>query len=208
VSITTTSYEARFDWTMECNKSGQDAAQADLEAELFPKLVTIANEKFSEALNKETGHWYRIGRVVSKITNFKLLINYYGLRKYSVAGQTSVFFDSDISDPLAQHSPQLAESIMIAIYAIAAFISANATLFLLIVLVVAFTIGVATLINVGTGAIIQLGEHLGSLIITLAILGFGALAIYALFFTKRGRKATSKGYQLARRGYRAVRRRR
>jgi hypothetical protein len=94
-----TSYEARFDWTMECNKSGQDAVQADLESELFPKLEDIANQKFAEALNKETGHWYRINNVASKITNFKLLINYYGLRKYSVSGQTSVFFESDISDP-------------------------------------------------------------------------------------------------------------
>jgi hypothetical protein len=192
---------------MECNKSGQDAVQADLESELFPKLEDVANQKFAEALNKETGHWYRINNVSSKITNFKLLINYYGLRKYSVSGQTSVFFESDISDPLAHHSPQLAETIIAAIWAIGTFIAANGTLFLLIVLVVAFTIGAATLINVGTGAIIALGGNAGSLILSLGILAVVGLGIYALFFTKGGRKAGTKAYSLGRRGYRAVRRR-
>lgn len=210
MSVQTYPYEAHFKW--KWHKPFDAWAVQDKDtviANLKTDMKTAFMAQFAETLTRE-GHWYRLDDVSTNITKYEAS---WGLPlpfpqlNVDVEGETTVFFQSDIKDASAHNSPQLWEEVKNAIWSIVHYLTTHPGIIVILVTAGILTILAIWLINTGTGAILTIGSNLGALILTLSLLGVGAFALYALFFTRTGRKAGAKGYHVARRTYRAVRRR-
>jgi hypothetical protein len=178
-------YEARYEWRTEGTSDVYYPDKSSFEPEIRTNMERIALEKFSAELAK-TNHWYKINSVTTEILDLAQRIDpLKRTRVYTLKGKTVVSFDTDIADMNAEASPSLAAAITLAIIAIAAAIMAHPTLFLLIILVIAFAISAAYLINTITGALKDLGKEPGSFILGLVVIG-GTLFLGYLFFTGGG----------------------
>lgn len=210
MSVETYPYEAHFKW--KWHKVVDVWAIEPKEtviAKLQEDFKTAYRSSVIDMLTRE-GHWFRFDDVVTSITDYRggytfgFPIPGYA---YDVEGETVIFFQSDIKDATAHNSPQLWEGVKDVIWSILYYLAKHPAIIVTILALGTLTILAIWLMNTGTGSIQRLGENLGSLLITLGILAVVGLGIYALFFTGSGKKAGTKGYQLARRGYHAVRRR-
>jgi hypothetical protein len=210
VSVQTYPYEAHFKWKWHKDVDvwaieNKETVSAKLQADF--KTAFLA--QFAETLSAE-GHWYRLDDVVTNITDYRggytfgFPVPGYA---YDVEGETVIFFQSDIKDASAHNSPQLWQVVQDAIWSVIHYLALHPGIVVAIVALGILTILSIWLINTGTGAILSLGSNVGSALITLGILVVVGLGIYALFFSKGGRKAGRKTYQVGRRAYRAVRRR-
>jgi hypothetical protein len=210
VSVQTYGYEAHFKW--KWHKSFDPWAIQDKEtviANLIADMKTAFMAQFAETLTKE-GHWYRLDDVSTNITKYDAS---WGLPlplpplNVDVEGESTVFFQSDIKDASAHNSPQLWQEVQNAIWSIIHYITTHPYIGVILLAAGYLTILTIWLINTLTGAINDLAKNPFSFALTLGILAVVGLGIYALFFTKSGRKAGTKTYQLGRRAYRKVKRR-
>jgi hypothetical protein len=210
MSVQTYKYEAHFNWKWDKQFDAwaiQD--EATVKANLTADFKTAFLSSFAAKM-AQLGHWYKMNDVV---TNFTAYSSSWGLPlplpmlNVHAEGETIITFESDVQDASAHASPQLWQAIQDLIKSVLSYLAAHPEVVVFLLAVGILAILAIWLINTGTGAINRLGGDIGSLIITVGILAVAGLGIYALFMTTTGRRAASKGYQVARRGYHAARRR-
>lgn len=211
MSVQTYNYEAHLNWKWHDSVSNPLAIPTEetVKAQLTTDLQTAFLAEFAAKL-AAAGHWYKMDNVVTTFTKYTGTWGFPApLPPFfiDVEGTTVIYFETDVKDATAHASPQLWQIIQDSIGQIAAWLGAHPEVVVAIFLAGFFTVLYLSLVNTTTGAIQTLGSNIGSLAITLGILAVAGIAIYALFFTATGRKAASKGYETARRGYRAVRER-
>lgn len=161
------------------------------------------------------GHWFKLVSIATTFTSGKSSVVYgFPLPTWAVdfTGTTVVTFQTDVADPLAHNSPQLQQIIIDSFEQLIAYLGDHPQIVVAIVAAGILTWLAISLIKTGTQAIQAVGQTIssvggapGSAAIALGILAVAGLAVYALFFTRQGKKATSKGYQLGRRAYRKIR---
>lgn len=197
----------------------QAQAQTGIQNSTIPETV---NQQFIQEFAKQlSGHYFRVNNTTVTVTSLSIQVaanpNYGVNWTYEAKGSFVTNFDTDIADPSVPASTNTLLAVVIGILGIIGGIFLAATgvgALVLGIYFVGLTISCTVLVcsdafnsmvNTSTGAITQLGSNAGSLILTLAILGVAALGIYAMFFTKKGKQATSKAYKTARGAYRKVR---
>jgi hypothetical protein len=209
MSVQTYTYEAHFKWKFQKSFNAwaiQD--ETTVKANLTNDFKTAFLSSFAAKM-AGTGHWYKMDDVKTTFSSYSStwVAGLPPFLSVNIEGETVIYFESDVQDASAHASPQLWQAVQDVITNVLKYLAAHPEVVVVLLAAGILTILAVWLINTATGAINRLGGDIGSLVITLGILSVVALGIYALFFTKTGQKAASKGYETARRGYRAVRRR-
>src|SRR5271157_177504 len=208
MSVPTYKYEAHAQW--KWHRDGINAWDVpnvqEYETKLTSDFQTLIEAEFAEKM-AAAGHWYKITGVTTNFTSGKSSVVYnFPLPTWAVdfTGETILYFESDIQNASAHNSPQLWQIIQDSFAQLIAWAGDHPQV---IWTIIGFGVVVwlaIQLINAGTGAVLSIGGNAGALALSIGILAVVGLGIFALFFTGRGKQATSKGYQLGRRAYRKI----
>jgi hypothetical protein len=201
-------YEAHFKWKWDKHFDAwatQD--EATVKANLTADFKTAFMARFAAEM-AVAGHWFKFDDCQTQFTaywsDWSVPLPLPMLHVHA-EGETTIFFETDVKDALAHGSPQLWQLVKDCIGSIIYYLTQHPEIAVLLLAVGVLTILAVWLINTVTRAIQGLGGDTGSLVITLGILAVVGIAVYALFFTRTGEKASSKGYQISRRAYHRVR---
>lgn len=208
-TVVTYNYNCSFNFSMSIQAPvNARQTRASLEAALQSTMPSVAAQKFADGFAGVEGHWFRVNSTTVTLTSFSETppIPRIPIYTYLIVGTCITNVDTDIADAKKELSPQNWWLIFLGVVAtICLALVGLPTLATLLLVVVVCAATYESLTNTTTGAITTIGHDLGSMILVMGILAVSALGIYALFFTKTGQKAASKGYEMGRRGYRAVR---
>lgn len=213
-TIKTYNYNCLFNFTTSIHAGMNDRqTQANVLQGLQATMAKVAAAKFADGFAAIPNHWFKVNSTIVTMTSFKEsapgpgwwlgIDNYW---TYDVTGTVVTNVDTDIADPKQELSPQNWWVIFLGVVAAIALACVGLPMLSVLVLtIVALSATAESLINTTTGALTTVGSNAGSVIVVLGILSVVGLAIYALFFTKTGEKATRKGYQAAKQTYRKAR---
>jgi Tfp pilus assembly protein PilV len=218
LSVQTYNYNLRFSYTGQVKLAGY--GESKVVASDFQTLMNQqAVSQLQQKLGTMAGHWLKVNSIQSNVSagepHYNVPWDFWNAAWLcEVQGTTVINFDTDIADPTAHASPQLLQGLQDFISKLLQYLMQHPEIVVavgvIIIVVVSLHQVSSDLTNTATGvsnALAQIGSNIGATIITVGILAIAGLTIYAVFFTQTGRKAGSKGYQTARRGYHAVRER-
>jgi hypothetical protein len=214
MSTETFSYAAIYEYTVQAKCQGNQcsfyaspevkaAYRQRILAELREKMAAQAVARFTEGLaQQEPGHWFNVGAVNSEFTVTETrgdIIFYtpfqwdYGIN-YEIKCKTTVQFQSDIKDPKAMASPMLEGVVIAIITSILELMAAHGTLFLVLVIIVAVTIGAAWLQSQGGLSSLIGGPGVAGQIVTvILVLGTLVAAVIIVPPLLKGKKIPSFG---------------
>jgi len=194
-------------WEIPSDADYQSHLIADM-AKAFPASLA--------AQMAPTGHWYKFDDINTTIKSSTggYVFGLPPIWRVNTTGETIIHFESDVQDASIHNSPGLWEVVQTAIQQIIQYLGQHPEIVVGMIIVAGLTIVYIQMVNTTTKAaqdigktLQDVGSNIGAAVIVLGVLAVAGLGIYALFFTGTGRKAASKGYQTATRGYSAVRRR-
>jgi hypothetical protein len=211
------SYEAHFKWKWHKQNDAWDIPdEPTVRSQLGYDFKNVFLQAFAEKL-AETGHWFKLNDVLTNITKYS---GSWGLGipipvfNIDVEGETVIYFNSDVKDMKAQNSPGLEEVARQLIQHILDWLNAHPAVPTLLLVAGVLTIFYIVIVKTTSSgaqevakALTDVGSNIGAAAIVLGGLAVAGLTIYALFFTKTGRKGTAKAYETGRRAYHGVRRR-
>ena len=188
MSIQTYSYEAHFNWKWHKTFDAwatQD--EATVKASLTQGFKTAFLAEFAAKM-APTGHWYKMNDVQTNFTAYSSSW-VFGLPtpnlNVDATGETVIFFESDVKDAMAHASPQLWQIIYDGIQQVSAWLGDHPEVVVGLLILGTLTVLAVWLINTTSGAIQGLGSNIGTLVLSLAVLGVVSLSIYA--FTTRAK---------------------
>jgi hypothetical protein len=202
-------YEAHFQWKWDKQFDAwatQD--EATVKASLTQGFKTAFLAEFAAKM-ATAGHWFKFDDCTTTFSKYgsDWTLGPLPVLHVHAEGETVIYFESDVQDATAHNSPQLWQIIYEGIQQVFAWLGDHPEIAVGLLVLGVLVVLAVWLINTVTNAIQTLGSNAGSLAIVLGVLFVTGLGIYALFFTKGGRRAASRGVQTARRAYHRVRRR-
>ena len=209
-------YEAHFKWKWGTSQElWAIPTKPHVEDGITADMETVFKSSFAESM-AQAGHWFKFDKVTTNFTKYDagVGIGLPPVENINVEGETIIYFESDVKDALAHNSPQLWQVVQQVITNFMQYLAAHPELVAVVIGIGILTILAIQLLNTTAGsaqavsnALQGIGSNVGAAIIVIGGLVVVGLTVYALFFTKQGKKASSKAYQTARRGYSGVRRR-